>query len=218
MLRSEVMDDNHNTSNRHLSEEELNISSNQQTTDKTPKKWWQWFLLYPAFAIALIGAVPTYIEYWDSSQKDVPFGDSTKADLNRIMWRKNLGCTAQPMDPYITLAFIKVDATICESGDVFVRITTPNNENFFEWVSLEKVSKPQVSHIANFSFIQQAFATEGLSDGIFSNNGPQVLCQRWLNQNLLLRRVYYPGRGCFDETINTYSGQVISSRAAPCNC
>lgn len=51
-----------------------------------------------------------------------------------------------------------------------------------------------------------------------SFNGPLVLCQKWLNQSFILRRVSYQGRGCFDETINTYSGQIVKSVPAPCQC
>ncbi len=32
-------------------------------------KWWQFFLLYPALAIAIVGAVPTYIELYQSNRK-----------------------------------------------------------------------------------------------------------------------------------------------------
>mgnify|MGYP003625765735 CR=1 FL=1 len=190
------------------------------TEESAPKKWWQWFLLYPAFAIALIGAIPTYMELLSSYQKDVEFGNSKKAAMNLIMWRKNLSCTAQPMDPYTTTSFIKVDAAICESGDVFVRITTPRNENFFEWVSLDNVSKPHALNSAKVSFnlFKQAYASQNAVNDVLQYNGPQVLCQKWLNQNLLMRRVHYQGRGCFDETINTYSGKIIKSVPAPCNC
>ena len=31
-----------------------------------PRKWWQWILVYPTFVIALVGAVPTFKELYDS--------------------------------------------------------------------------------------------------------------------------------------------------------
>lgn len=71
-----------------------------------------------------------------------------------------MDCTAQPMDPYITTNSVQVDATICESGDIFVRIITSSHENFFDWVSLEKISNPNKvnSQIASLSLFKKAVA------------------------------------------------------------
>ncbi|MDC0953155.1 hypothetical protein OAR92_00630, partial [Porticoccaceae bacterium] len=48
--------------------------------------------------------------------------------------------------------------------------------------------------------------------------GPVVLCQNWINNVLFVRRVSYPNQGCFDETINTFTGQVVNVSPAPCYC
>ena len=207
------------------SNQTLNEDSTPQNPPEgnVPKKWWQWFLLYPAFAIALVGAIPTYIELLNSKIIGVSFGDTEKAETSNKMWRKNLGCTTQPLDPYITTSKVEVDATICESGDVFVRITTPNNKNFFEWVSLEEISQPSaiVASKVSFNLFNQAVASESIIDEQLASTSNRliVLCkQKWINNKLILRRVSYPGNGCFDETINTYSRQIVRSVSAPCSC
>lgn len=177
------------------------------------RHWWQWFLIYPAFAIALIGAVPTYFELYQSHQKDVAFGDSKRAVLRNELWKKNLECSSAPMDPLITESNIKVDATICRSGDVLIRVVAPGDEKLFEWVSIENLFPKR---IASFSLISRAYAQSDTPMNEMSS--PVVLCQRWLNNSLLLRRVSYGVNNCVDETINTYSGQVVSTRPAPCHC
>ncbi len=45
----------------------------------------------------------------------------------------------------------------------------------------------------------------------------RILCQRRLQPYILLRRLYYPNVGCFDEIINTRTGRILQRRRAPCN-
>ena len=78
-----------------------------------PKKWWQWVLVYPTFVIALVGAVPTFKELYDSKSRDVDFGTSKIAEMRNEMWRKNMTCGMAPMDPLINDFNVAVDATIC---------------------------------------------------------------------------------------------------------
>ncbi|PKH88641.1 hypothetical protein [Colwellia sp. Bg11-28] len=195
-------------------------STHPDTVESPPKKWWQWFLLYPTILVALVGAVPTYMELWNSKQKSVDFGDSKKAEVNLEMWKKNLVCTARPMDPYITSSYVEVDANICESGDVFIRIRTPKNRVRFEWVAVEKIvdSQETIVTMLNFNILNKAIASDIESYETLEFNSPRILCQKWINQNLILRRVEYPGKRCFDETINAYNGTIVNSVAAPCHC
>jgi hypothetical protein len=37
-------------------------SAEKDETLQSPRRWWQWFLVYPGLAMAVVGAVPTYIE------------------------------------------------------------------------------------------------------------------------------------------------------------
>ena len=193
----------------------------------TPKRWWQWMLVYPTFIIALIGAVPTFTELYESQSKDVEFGDSKIAEMRNEMWRKNMTCGMAPLDPLINEFNVAVDATICKSGDVLVRVITPNQKQFFEWVSVDAMFPDRLAGINLFS---SAVASEvahtsvdqpnnSLDGEIFAQHyGPVVLCQNWINNVMLVRRVSYPNQGCFYETINTFTGQVVNVTPAPCYC
>ena len=206
-----------------------------------PKKWWQWILVYPTFVIALVGAVPTFKELYDSYSRDVDFGTSKKAEMRNEMWRKNMTCGMAPMDPLINDFNVAIDATICKSGDVLIRVTTPGKKQFFEWVSIDAIFSANVSDTAAINLFSSAIADqsdyqddwseadwldsesdfepdEPYSDNLSQYYGPVVLCQNWINNVLFVRRVSYPNQGCFDETINTFTGQVVNVTPAPCYC
>lgn len=203
-----------------------------QVETKTKNKWWQMLLLYPALAIAILGAIPTYVELYQSQKKNVAFGESAKAKMRNNMWRKNLTCSTAPLDPLITEHNIEVDATICKSGDVLIRVMAPGNKKFFEWFAVDHIFSINTASVSLFSQAiaeeitlgEEAkeidFEVEGILDSSFqvAQYGPVILCQRWLDRVMLLRRVSYPNGVCFDETVNTYTGFVVNSVRSPCNC
>lgn len=186
-----------------------------KATDEThsPKKWWQWFFLYPAFGVAFISAIPTFVEAYRSIQYNVPWGNSSSAKLQDDMWQKNLACTSAPIDPLSTANNVQVDATICKSGDVLVKIFSPDGNKFYSWVSINSVMTTKSSGL---NIISQAYAGE-VRETIHLALSGNVICQRFLNPGRLLRRISVPGQGCFDEVVNTYTGYVESSSRAPCN-
>ncbi|MDG1199528.1 MAG: hypothetical protein P8N12_02765 [Porticoccaceae bacterium] len=215
--------------------------SGNSTAVAQPKKWWQWILVYPTFVIALVGAVPTFKELYESRSRDVDFGTSKIAEMRNEMWRKNMTCGMAPMDPLINDFNVAVDATICKSGDVLIRVTTPAKKQFFEWVSIDAIFSANISDTAAINLFSSAmadqfdyqdewpedqwpdydsdFEPEDSHSGALSQYyGPVVLCQNWINNVLFVRRVSYPNQGCFDETINTFTGQVLNVSPAPCYC
>jgi hypothetical protein len=54
-----------------------------------------------------------------------------------------------------------------------------------------------------------------LSESSYLAQAP-ILCQRWLQPYILLRRVQKPG-GCFDEVVDTRTGRILQRSPAPCN-
>ena len=147
--------------------------------------------------------------------------------MRNEMWRKNMTCGMAPLDPLINEFNVAVDATICKSGDVLVRMITPNQKHFFECVSVDTMFHARLAGINLFS---SAVASEvahtsvdqpnnSLNGEIFAQHyGPVVLCQNWINNVMLVLRVSHPNQGCFDETINTSTGQVVNVTHTPCYC
>ena len=92
---------------------------------KKPNTWWQWLLLYPTLLIALVGAIPTYWEMFESKQFGVNFGESASAKQQHSLWEKNITCLQAPEDWYVNDYNIRVDATICKSGDILIMAEDP---------------------------------------------------------------------------------------------
>lgn len=186
-----------------------------QNSDSTPKpnKWWQWILLYPALFISIFASIPTYIEVFRSAKIGVEFGESKNALKQADLWKRNLSCLDAPFDPLTTPNNTKVDATICKSGDVLVKIFTADRGEYYQWVGVDSVvSKASL----DFDLISNAYAESYLVNSVFLASN-SVLCQKYLDSGRLLRRVSVPGQGCFDEIVNTYTGQVESKTPAPCD-
>jgi hypothetical protein len=45
----------------------------------------------------------------------------------------------------------------------------------------------------------------------------EVLCQRWLPNRFIKRRVQLASGNCFDEIINPRTGEVLQRQKAPCD-
>jgi hypothetical protein len=191
---------------------------NKNSSSKSRRRWWQWLLMYPGLLIAIIGAMPTFIELYDSHQWKVPFGFGKAADQQNEIWEKNFECTRkQAFREVITRHNVKVGTIVCPSGDVLFRVEAPDSPAVLRWVGLSTFRLDRGSSIN--LLVREAVAAD-LSDKDRLAQAPSVLCQRWLRKGVLLRRLRYPNGQCFDETIDTYRGIVISRVPAPCdsNC
>jgi hypothetical protein len=69
------------------------------------------------------------------------------------------------------------------------------------------------------------WTTEGKPGNHFEASGNEkpiylaqsIICQRQIGPYTLLRRVSFPNGGCFDQIVDTRSGQILQSNPAPCN-
>jgi hypothetical protein len=176
-----------------------------------PQRWWQWFLIYPTVLIALITAVPEWLKIAEAWREDIPTEQLEEAKRQHELWVRNLTCTMRPMDLFLNPSNIKVDAEICDSGDVFVRIFTPDERGLFHWVDVERLAT---------SDLAGPFRTAGTSSGETARatergSVAHVMCQRFVDNRLLLRVISVDGV-CFDETVDTYTGQVTARVEAQC--
>jgi hypothetical protein len=173
-------------------------------------------LLYPTLLIALLTAVPEWVRLAKSWESNVPADKIDKAEKQTELWKKNLECTTAPMDFFANPSNIKVDATICESGDVFVRVFTPDDKGVYYWVDIESLIQT-ASNLELFT-TAQAFSQPYILN-VQSARRSYVMCQRFLDERNLLR-VVNVGNECFDEVVDTYTGQVTSRDRSQCreNC
>ena len=177
----------------------------------TPQTWWQWLLVYPALVGLLLTAVPQWVTVVQAWFEDIPSAQLAEAKRQSELWKDNLDCTSAPMEFFSNPDNIKVDATICKSGDVFVRIFTPDNKGRYYWVDIETLLNS--SMVSNSIFA--AYASEAITAPMLMAQSSFVMCQRFLDQRYLLR-VLNVGGACFDETVDTFTGAVVSKSASQC--
>jgi hypothetical protein len=147
------------------------------------------------------------------------------AEDQHKLFEKNYECLRKPPDGTITKDNVRTDSTLCASGDILLHIKkAPGFEDKLHWVSSTTFRLENASAI---SLIQDAIAAnwkdnQTLAQDTFLGDNPgtpRVLCQQWLQQGYILRTIQYPTGHCFAETINTYTGEIISRVLTPCdNC
>lgn len=184
-----------------------------------PTKWWQWVIIYPTLAISILSAAPQWVDKGQALFNGVKDRGWEEAKQQQDAWRANMTCSAAPFDWYSTPENLKVDATICNSGDIFVRVATPRQGNFYQWVLLNQIVKEKET-AALPSLISRAHAggdvswrPEG-SERVAQN--AQVICQAFMPDGRTLKRHVNAGGVCFDEFVDTYSGQVTRRDQVPC--
>ena len=202
-------------------------------TGAKTRRWWQWLLIYPTAGIALMTAAPAWIDralaVWHNTATD----SFRVAEQQNALWRKNLACSARPFNWYHNPRNTRVDAQICPSGDVFVRVSTPDDRTFFEWVDVDSLVTQGQAGGGGLSLIPAAhaatFATRlgptgpaarqsaGVARLAAADGRPtaRIVCQGFLDRRRLRRHVRAPG-GCFEEVIDTLNGTVVERRRVPC--
>jgi hypothetical protein len=191
----------------------------------TPQRWWQWVLIYPALVISLLTASPQWIDMVQKRAQGINRATAAEAEKQTLLWKRNLSCSASPFSWYNNPSNIKIDATICDSGDIFVRAITPTNDQFFKWLPLEDVVQlttpagkgviPSARAASRSEALAAANATSAKPLFQFAQAQANILCQKFIDDRHILRRVQTP-QGCFDELIDTYNGQVVKRDPAPC--
>jgi hypothetical protein len=185
---------------------------------------WQSILVYPTLAIALITAVPQWIEKYQAHRLNVAQDRLQEALKQSALWQRNLSCSAAPFAWYNSPNDVKIDATICNSGDIFVQAVTPDNKRFMRWLALDDVVVKIAPSEASVIPTASATTLSGLAPfGLSRPAAPMfhraqtatVLCQKFLDSRRLLRRVQTP-EGCFDEIVDTFNGTVVEKKPAPC--
>ena len=185
-------------------------SSDEDSKPTTEKHWWQWLLLYPSFAVALLTAGPQWYDRFNGYLLGVQ--SASQAEKQAQLWQRNASCVGLNSNGYLSPRNIAVDATICNSGDILVRAITPEKDEIYRWLALDDIVRKKSSG----RLIPAAEATSLL----FTESALQtvlhqtVLCTK-TDGRYLTRRIQTP-EGCFDEVIDTYTGTLVSRKPAPC--
>lgn len=175
-----------------------------------------------AFIVAVVGAVPQYATWFKAFTTGVPSTVLHTALEQERLWEKNFTCATkldQNSEDYAAITGNNVHVVVwaCPSGDVLVTTESPVEAALPRsvWVPLAR-SPGEAGRWR--PLIQEAFAGgRRQPEGLRLARVVNVLCQKWLRDGRILRRVRLDSGSCRDEVINTRTGRVVRSRPAPCD-
>jgi hypothetical protein len=172
--------------------------------------------------LAVIGAVPQYIAWINAYVMGVPAERIYAARTQERLWRKNFTCATQLVHNSSNYAVITGEEVVvvtwaCPSGDVLVTVESASDHASRRsvWVPLE-VRQP-LTYLFPW-WPHSAHAEQG-EQRVAKRSEPmvEVLCQRWLPNRLIKRRVQLANGNCYDEVINPRTGEVLQRQKAPCD-
>lgn len=206
-----------------------------------PRTWWQWILLYPAVALALVTAVPGWVDSFGGILQGVMNAKYSELKERHSLFVRNSECLSAPIQWYREpRAGRVIDATLCPTGDIFVRVLVPDDESQLATVIEGQRFRERRDFVSLDKFVQEADRFAALDIfGMTANaatlpqSTPQlqlspqgdlvqvqdqfalVICQKFVDERNLLRHLQMQGQ-CFDETVDTYTGVTVSRVPVPC--
>jgi hypothetical protein len=208
-----------------------------------PRTWWQWVVLFPTLAMALITALPDWMDSALALMKGVSDAKNSELLERNRMFTRNLDCIGAPYQWYKVPSGDRiVDATLCPSGDLFVRVRVPDDTSPLatvvdggrfrdraDFVSIDKIVEraDRFAALDMLGLTAQAGTVPQQSVPVGPNARRSdhlvlvqdqfvfVICQKFVDERMLLRHLQVEGQ-CFDETVDTYTGVTISRNAVAC--
>lgn len=182
---------------------------------KLSMRWWQWLLMYPTFAVAIIGAIPQYQNWWQAHKLGLSSERVAQAEEQKKLWETNLEC-AKKETPYVvkTVRNEFLETTVCPTGDILVKIQIPDKPTAnFRWIGFNTFKDTKMAYLN--PFVREAYAEErGRGSNLFAQT-VTVLCQYTDARGFIVRRVRLANGQCQEEVINPLTG-AATIRPAPC--
>lgn len=172
-----------------------------------PQKWWQWLLMYPAILSIFSSAIPTWMDMVKSVEYEVGFSEVASAEEQSIIWERNIDCLAgqNQFHEMPSESEVEISLKICDSGDVLLRAVQAEKPPKYKWIAFTKVKEQVASGSLPLDFL--------FSDAVAG--GQRVLCSVSKGNGIVAMIVETPS-GCYLETVNVYSGAVLSRSRVSC--
>jgi hypothetical protein len=192
-------------------------AANQQPPSQRPQgqtlTWWQWIFVYPTLAIAVINSLPNLV-FWSrippALRNNISVSDVNIARQQKELFVKNEDCFASDEFNYVseigeTTASIK----LCPSGDVLVKFSNPDANPVFQFASFDTTQRSALDR-----FLVPSVAAATASSEI---QLAQVECPPKIEDGRLTRRIREADGKCYEQVINTFTGEVISRTEVSCD-
>ena len=189
----------------------------------------------------MLSAVPGWVDSLGGIFQGVMNAKYSELQERHALFVRNGECLSAPIQWYREpRAGRVIDATLCPTGDIFVRVLVPDDgsqlatvidgQRFRErsdFVSLDKFVSEADRFAAADLFGMAAHAAtlpQSVPQITLSPTGDLVpvqdqfalvVCQKFVDDRHLLRHLQVQGQ-CFDETVDTYTGVTVSRVPVPC--
>jgi hypothetical protein len=183
--------------------------------DESPRKWWQWALMYPTLLIALVAAVPQLYQWGRGVAGGLPlsslFGDINKALQQNEAYARNIACLRGSEIENLKLKTktnYSVELTPCPSGDILLVLTSLENLDLqvSQWI----VTRDLFSQVSFFS-------TTAIAQGSGAQSGSRILILDIKKEGAVVtKRIQLSNNTCVDEAVDAFTGRLMSRRQAPC--
>ena len=181
----------------------------------SPRRWWQWVLMYPAIAIAVFAAVPQFYDWITAIRIGVPFGKVGDAQEQRSAWERNANCVraVDHITPNSETNYA-IDLLSCPSGDILVALTPLQNptQKVYRWI----ITKALFTQIAHSSLTTTALAQDTTRTQPSGPRAERVMDTKKQAGTVITRRLQLSDGTCVDETIDAYTGKRLTEKNATC--
>jgi len=195
----------------------ISVKSADGSGHSMPKKrkWWHFFVMYPALITAIIGAIPQYNNWVTAFRLGIPSDSLAVAKEQVQLWNKNFECSREnDLKCIKTKMNHEIGALVCPSGDVLIKILSPEKgKPYYRWIGLDT--------FLNSGSIWGPGIAEGktlfFNESIILAKSEYVLCQRRDSNNNIIRTIKDSEGKCWEETINITTGKVTQRRRVSCD-
>ena len=214
-------------------------NSERGETSGKPKRFWQWLVIYPSLAIAVLTAVPEWINAGTAFMNGLKPSQMAEADTQSKFWSRNLKCTESVFEWVENPQNVKVDGTICPTGDIMVRIEVPNQDGHYKGsirgiliddilkqtqisslLPLQLPSLVSTAHAAvkpNAPLVQKP-SIRTLANRVLAQNSKfaVVVCQKFMSDKRTIKRHVKVSGQCYNEFVDTYTGNIKRRQKTSC--
>jgi hypothetical protein len=208
-----------------------------------PKRWWQWALMLPAAAVPLYTAVPEWLDKGLALYNNVHSGSNKEGQEQLRLAYNNMDCLQAPYKYYTNPNQLRIDGTICKSGDVLVRAVDGLRRQAVYFLPVSTIESriesaspqgpaptPAAAEWVPAGAPVATLYTAGYPTGVAAPRAParppriylaqwqvQVLWTRPMpgNPRFIVQHIRRPD-GCFDQVIDLANGAVVQVTPSPC--
>lgn len=182
---------------------------------RSKRPWWQWILMYPTLAVAIVGALPQYQQWVSALSLGVPLGSNVRELQEQDeAWQANLDCLARidHIKPQAETTY-GIDLLSCPSGDILVTVTPIHapTKQVSRWI----ITRTLFGEKTKVTWLSSAFAQSVVAPRGAIPEAESVIDIR-KQGNQVVRRVKLSNGNCLDQTIDTFTGRHLQDQVAPC--